>query len=182
MHMTTLGDIYRQHLAENYSGSLIYRPVPEQPRRINIYEGSPQYQGLGQYQNRPEPVDTRSELAKTYNAENSPWERAARQAAIADEAEARAQAQQAALDVMHGRGLDQTHGMFTAADRQACRDYAAGARENGAPIERNGGMTTSIGPAPARVFASQIEGPSRMAVRPAIPHGSSGEGWIGVDR
>jgi hypothetical protein len=181
MTESILKQMYRADRAQQ-SGSLIYQVVPKQPTPRSIYAGSQQYQGLSGYQNRPEPVDTRSEIAKAYTAEHSPWERAARQAAEADEAEARAQAQQAAFDVLQGRGLNNTHGMFTAADRQAHRIAATQTRDNGAAIERLGGMATSIAPVPGRVYLSQIEQANPMPVRPAVPLGSSGSDWLGVHR
>ena len=118
--MSYLSEMY-QAQRRTESNSVIYQPIPEQPKPRQIYsEGT--YQGLGGYERRATSVTDRKagESDHAYEARMSIWQRHV--AAEGAEEEARQRAEQAALDVMAGRALDQSHGMFTSDDRQAYRD------------------------------------------------------------
>ena len=77
-----------------------------------------------------------------------------------------------------GRGI-----MGTSSPQE--RATALGGRFGGREIERNGGLANSIGPAPARVDMAAAWERQRLpgyAQRTEIPAGSSGTGFLGVDR
>jgi hypothetical protein len=180
MPESILSRMYRDHRAQQ-SGSSIYRPVTEQPQKTNIYAGSQQYQGLESYsRQQPDPVDNRSESAKAYTAEHSPWERAA-----ARVAEGVTEADwQAHRDAIQGSGHQVG---ILGPDEQAARQAALAAqsvRSNsaGGQIGMNGHLALSALTTPGQPALSMLDRlPAKdrpvVVQRAAIPSGSSGQGW-----
>lgn len=159
---------------------MIYQPAPEQPRARNLYEGSQAYQGLESYsrERKDDPLAKRpGESDENHARRVAPHVKAA-EAEADEKAAAEWEAHRSQVDNRVGTGTG-IYGNSAPQERAA----ALGSRGfgSGRQVEMNGGLSTSIAPAPARVFVSQLQdGPA--VSRSTIPAGSSGEGWIGADR
>lgn len=199
--MASLADQYRAERAAQ-SGSLIYRATPAPPPRPQIYDNTPPKQ-LGDYRTsaprskytqRPGESDHGftarlqgiglnhladtlpvPELAAVAGAYNAAVERIASGALTHDQL-------RRSLDARNsGTGV----GIMGRDASPHQRASALGSRHGGRQIERNGGLGTSVGPAPASVdlaAAWQRQNLPAFAQRPDIPSGSSGDGFVGVDR
>jgi hypothetical protein len=189
---------------------MIYQPTPPPAPRVQIYDNTPP-KTLGDYSGRapaskhlPRPGESawafKARTERTglrHLSENLP----------PAELEAVAAAYNGAVEHLEGGTVDQQvtqtpvarwnevrgslglanvvdRGIFGTSSPQE-RAMALGGRFGGREIERNGGLANSIGPAPARVDMAAAWERQRLpeyAQRTEIPAGSSGTGFLGVDR
>lgn len=198
--MSYLADLYKQERAAQ-SGSMIYQPTPTPAPRPSIYASTPpkalsdyassappsryaqragesdeaftsRLQGIGL--NHLAETLPRPEIVAVAGEYNAAVERLASGALNHDQLRAQLSARAEGT----GRGI---MGTGTPQDRAS----VLGSRFGGREIAKQGGLADSIGPAPARVDMAAAWERQRLPVyaqRQEIPTGSSGTGFLGVDR
>lgn len=198
--MTSLAELYRAE-RRRHSASMIYQEPAPQPQRSQVFVPN-SYQGLGQYaQAKPsqfeqKPGESDFSFAKRLEgiglqhlAETLPAAQLERVAASYNSAVERINGVQATHADLRQQ-LDQRQsgvnrgvmGSMSPQDRAAVVN-ASMVRTNSmseTAIAQNGGLETSVGPAPARIFASQLK--QRPEHQDVSQIRSSGTGWLGADR
>lgn len=193
--MTSLAEQYRAERRQ-FSASMIYNPRPTTAPGPSVYVDS-QYTGLSGYQG-----GSADKLAKRPGESTESWRRrvqavgrhlpeddlAARLAEI--DAADQVQTHEQLRDQLDARqsGVDRgIMGSMSPQDRAAMMNRAMvpGNSMSDSSAGMNGGIGDSIGPAPARVWLSQIEQRPAFAQRTDVSglrSSGAADGWIGADR